>query len=155
MRRIVRSLVIPILLISAVSFGQSKDSGVERKRDPRDLPASTDLVESVAIELAEVRILVTDRRGNGIVDLSRDEVKIFENGVEQEIAFLDQVSVTESTGLNEQSPTPAAVFTREGEMVTTENADIVAPTKPIRRVILAFDTRNSKLNVRDKWRDAA
>jgi VWFA-related protein len=141
-----------LLCVAAVSvFAQE----AERKKDPRDLPASTDLVESVAIELAEVRILVTDRRGAGIVDLDESEIQVFEGGVQQEIAFVERVGVTQGVGLHEQSPTPAVVYTQDGEMVATEDADVVAPTKPIRRVILAFDTRNSKLNIRDKWVAAA
>ena len=42
-----------IVLLNGVAIAQ------ERKRDPRDLPAESRLIEEVAIELAEVRVLVT------------------------------------------------------------------------------------------------
>ena len=33
--------------------------------------------------------------------------------------------------------------------------DTVLPARAVRRVILAFDVKNSKLNIREKWRQAA
>ena len=54
-------------------------------------PVNVKLTEKVEVHLAEVQILLTDKRGNPITDLKRNEIHVFENGEEKKIAFLETV----------------------------------------------------------------
>jgi len=142
------ALALPMLAQEAGETAPAK------KRDPRDLPIETDVVEEVAVELAEVSVLVTDRRGNAIVDLKPEEITVFENGKPQRLAYVDNVGGTRFAGKIDDASPPAAVYDRQGQMVDAGEIDAVLPARAVRRVVLAFDVKNSKLNVREKWRQA-
>ena len=151
-----RSFAVLLLLLGSTWLALSQDlSESDRKRDPRDLPIESDVVENVQVELAEVRILVTDRRGNPITDLKPAEVRILEGGVSQKLAYLDNIGTTRFAGNADEGPPPAAVYTQTGEMIDASSRENVMPARAMRRVILAFDIVNSKLNIREAWRAAA
>ncbi|MEE8411403.1 MAG: VWA domain-containing protein [Acidobacteriota bacterium] len=147
--------VCAALAVPALAQRADESAQPTKKRDPRDLPIETELVEEVAVELAEVSVLVTDRRGNAITDLKLEEITVFEGGKRQRLAYLDNVGGTRFAGKADDTPPPAAVYDRQGTMVDAGDIDAVMPARAIRRVVLAFDVKNSKLNIREKWRQAA
>jgi len=156
MFRSVLALSVCLALAAPVLAQQADESDKPtKKRDPRDLPIETGVVEEVAVELAEVSVLVTDRRGNPITDLRPEEITVFERGKPQRLAFLDNVGGTRFAGRVDDAPPPAAVYDRQGQMIDAGEIETVLPARAIRRVVLAFDVKNSKLNIREKWRQAA
>jgi len=150
-----RAVTTFLLLLSSTVLAFSQEPSGSGKPDPRDLPIETDVVEKVRVELAEVRVLVTDRRGNPITDLKPEEIRVLEGGTPQKLAYLDNVGSTRFAGASDDSQPPATVYTQMGETVEAGSAEDVMPAKAMRRVILAFDVSNSKLNIREKWRVAA
>jgi len=150
-----RTVSIPVICTFLALPLFAQDSGPAKKRDPRDLPVETDVVEEVAVELAEVGVLVTDRRGNAIADLKPEEITVYENGKPQRLAYVDNVGGTRFAGKLDDAPPPAATYDREGKMADAGAIDAVMPARAVRRIVLAFDVKNSKLNIREKWRQAA
>jgi len=102
---------------------------------PRSQPGTVDYQERTTVVLAEVRILVTDRQGRAITDLRPDEIRVFEADAEQRLAFL------ESASGSRERPAGASPY--------------VLPAKAVRRIVLAFDVRNSRKTAREPWRAAA
>lgn len=109
------------------------------------------LVETAVVAVAELRILVTDRSGRAIDDLRAEEVRVFEGGVEQRVAFLEPVRVGRS---DSAQPTPSVLYDREGEHPPAPEPDVL-PVQSVRRLLIAFDVRNSRKQVRERWRLAA
>ncbi len=168
-------LLAALLVVVAPLAAQQREEPPENPRFPKELfrpqpppeepaddpqdgeepPMDSGLVERAEVALAEFKVLVTDRRGRPIVDLKPEEIRVFEGGVEQKLAYLEPVTGgrPRPTGTAEIPP-PAMLYTSEGEAVASE-PEAVLPPKPVRRVVLAFDVRNSKLNARDTWKEAA
>jgi VWFA-related protein len=117
-------------------------------------PAESALKERVTVQLAEVKILVTDRAGKAITDLRPDELRVVEGGVEQKVAYLGRLSQRVGGSSEGQGPPPAPLYTADGRRVESD-ATAVLPPRAVRRVILAFDVRNGRRTVRDDWREAA
>ena len=141
-------ILVACLALVAPSAAQSDESPkTTKKRDPRELPVDSNVVEEVAVELAEVHLLVTDRRGNAISDLEPGEIQVFESGKLQRIAYMDNVGGTRIAGTKDDAPPPATVYDNQGQMVEASHVEDVLPAKAVRRVVLAFDVKNSKLNI--------
>ncbi len=148
-------LILFVCAVFALPLLAQDSAEPDKKRDPRDLPIETEVVEEIAVELAEISVLVTDRRGKAITDLKREEITVFENGKPQRLAYLDNVGGTRFAARVDDSSPPAATYDREGKMANAGAFDAVLPSRAVRRVILAFDVKNSKLNIRERWRQAA
>ncbi len=119
-------------------------------------PTPPQIEEQVQVELVELRLLVTDERGRPIADLEAEEVEVYEGGELQRIAFLEHVAeASGATTREERLPPPAPLYTPQGERVVSPEPEAVAPPKPIRRIVFAFDVKNSKKNVREEWTRAA
>ncbi|MFN6964909.1 MAG: VWA domain-containing protein [Pyrinomonadaceae bacterium] len=87
-----------ILALSVTAQSQSRrsrgysESAARTERssptDPRPMPpAGDDDVVRVKTDLVTVPVRVSSRDGRGVTDLKQSEFKIFENGVEQQIAY--------------------------------------------------------------------
>jgi len=130
MFRSVLALSVCLALAAPVLAQQADESDKPtKKRDPRDLPIETGVVEEVAVELAEVSVLVTDRRGNPITDLRPEEITVFERGKPQRLAFLDNVGGTRFAGRVDDAPPPAAVYDRQGQMIDAGEIETVLPAR--------------------------
>lgn len=118
-------------------------------------PQDSGVTESVQVVLIEFKLLVTDKNGNPITDLRPDEVKVFENGVAQDVASVDSwfTSVSDSDRGTEVS-VPVPVYSPTGE-VQEGRLVVVPPPQPVRRVFFVFDIKNSRLRIREDWRAAA
>ncbi len=120
-------------MAGGLAFSQDRDTD----------PVESDVVEKAVVALREFDLLVTDKRGRAITDLRASEVRVFEGGTEQRVAFLETVF-----GEREIA---AGVPPRE--LPDTVIPD--RPASPVRRIVLAFDAFNSTLRVRQRWLDAA
>jgi VWFA-related protein len=90
------------LSASICSFAQTDPSKQERPR--RALPTETDPQEVIKIDtdLVPVDVTVTDARGRLVRSLKKEDFKIFEDGVEREIASFNVEKI-------EGSPRPVAI----------------------------------------------
>jgi len=118
-------------------------------------PVDSGLVEKQVVALAEVRILVTDRKGQPIIDLKPDEIRLYEGDVEQRIAFLETASGARERLSGDPAPgSPLSIDATNLEDVPQETL-IVLPPRAIRRVVMAFDVSNSRKAIREQWRESA
>lgn len=116
-------------------------------------PVESGLEETADVQLVEIKVTVTDRRGRAIRDIAPEEVEVFERGKRQRLAYWSHASTAELVN-TAQAVTPTPLYDRDGEAHTAE-AEAVLPAEPVRRVILAFDPKNSRLRAREQWREAA
>jgi len=70
MKILILSLVIPGLLLTASAAGQEEPQVTIRAN----------------VEMVSLPVVVTNREGRRITDLTKDDFRVFENGIEQEIA---------------------------------------------------------------------
>lgn len=113
-------------------------------------PAGSGVEERVTVRLAEVRILVTDKRGNPVSDLRDDEIEVREDGRRRKLAYLEAFATGEkATASAEREATESADAAAERPPV------IVIPPAPRRTIVLLFDPYNSRMNDRDRWVEAA
>ena len=147
--RIGESLLLAAVLLVVDPTGA--DAAQESEDPP---PAQSSLEERVKVQLVEIKILVTDRQGRPVTDLRPEEVRVLQKGVEQKLAYLERLSQRTHDVPGIETPPPSPVYTADGAKVESDVAAVLPP-RPVRRVIFAFDVRNSKIRVRDDWREAA
>ncbi|MCP3978047.1 MAG: VWA domain-containing protein [bacterium] len=109
------------------------------------------VTERVTVELVEIKVRVADGKGRPVTDLSQDEVRVFQGGREQRMAYFEPLS---RRGL-EAPVTPVPLYDGRGQAQELPATEAVLPPKPVRRIVLAFDPRNSRMPVRENWRRAA
>lgn len=94
-------IFVTLIFLSGPQFGQSgRVTGYSETPAPPDQPAvrektskpveshpETDGVIRVETDLVVIPVQVSEKKGRPVVDLKQQEFKIFENGVEQEIAY--------------------------------------------------------------------
>ena len=123
-------------------------------------PQRIDAEEQVTVLLAEVQILVTDRKGNPITDLKPDEIVVRERGKERRIAYLEPFATRNLVARVLPEATPVESTGEEGEAAAEpspagiEAVPIPAPP-PQRWIVLLFDGFNSRVQDRPKWVQAA
>ena len=93
------------------------------------------LQETSGVDAVLVPVVVTDRRGRFVRNLTRDDFRVFEDGVEQEIDYFDPedvpldivVAIDISTSMRESMDTLKAVMkTFLGELAPTDQVSLVA-----------------------------
>jgi len=129
-------------------------SGAAAAQQDAPPPRESGVEERVEVQLVEVKVIVTDKDGNPVTDIRPDEVRVQENGEPQKLAFFELVSEHGLLTDHRTVTRPVPVYDARGE-VTRGDTDVVLPPKPVRRVIFVFDPRNSRMRVRDEWREAA
>src|SRR2546430_16327455 len=94
-----RSIILPVLLSSALSLS---------------LAAQEKIVETIEVRIANIDVVVTDRAGNPVSGLTKDDFELFENGKPQTITNFYEIrpgseAVVISTGTTTSTPpaTPA------------------------------------------------
>jgi len=68
--------VVWVLLLSGLTAGQKKEEG----------PGKEQVTIRADVEMVSLPVVVTDKTGRRITDLTKDDFRVFENGVQQEIA---------------------------------------------------------------------
>lgn len=140
-------LVLALLLAVTQAVGQEGDDGEI---------VDSGIEERLNVVLVELKVLVTDKDGNPITDLKAEEVEVTEGGRPQRLAFVESWVTAESdSALSTNDSIPAPVYSATGEEVQPEPLEAIPPPKPVRRVIFIFDINNSRLRIREDWREAA
>lgn len=90
-----------LLAFSLASFGQSPRRPPQKRTtipaqpvpepSPQPTPAETETLK-IDTNLVTIPVIVTDRTGHYLPDVQQDELTIFEDGVQQKIAFFQKVS---------------------------------------------------------------
>ncbi len=145
-------LVPPLCMLLSLAAGTHVSAQQEREREPID----SGIEEQVEIVLIEFKLLVTDKQGRPITDLRPEEVSIFEGRRPQKLAFVESWLTADSAPeLAPVAEIPTPVYSATGEESVPEPIALVPPPKPVRRVLFIFDIRNSRIRVREEWREAA
>ena len=85
MNRLRFSRVTSILLAAAITVGPLV---AQQRQQTGELPK---LTESIDVRVIGVDVVVTDRKGNPVTGLSKDDFQIFENGIEKPISNFFEV----------------------------------------------------------------
>src|SRR2546423_6575073 len=90
MKPLLRGLVVSILFLSVAVSAQTQ----KPKPEPVETPPPDQDIEKLKIDtnLVTVPVIASSRTGAYIADLKKEEFKITEDGVAQEIAFLASVN---------------------------------------------------------------
>ena len=67
-------------------------------------PEKQDPVIRVVTELVELRVVVTDKKGHPITDLTREDFVLLEDGKPQEISFFSAVEIATSEASDRVDP---------------------------------------------------
>jgi Ca-activated chloride channel family protein len=78
--------ILPVLLFGFVTVSQVR---AQQNAPSKPLAPPEDDVIRVETSLVTLPVKVSDRRGKVVYDLSREQFRVFENGVEQEIAYFE------------------------------------------------------------------
>ncbi|MGA8810177.1 MAG: VWA domain-containing protein [Thermoanaerobaculia bacterium] len=81
MKRLHFSRVTSLVLVAALTAGPL---AAQQKNPPA--PETPKLTESIDVRVIGVDVVVTDKKGNSVTGLTRDDFQIFENGVEKPIS---------------------------------------------------------------------
>ncbi len=151
--------VVALVVVLAVAAAVTGAAGAgpppgPRGNDGKEAPLPTDHEDQVTVRLAEVQILVTDRRGNPVTDLRPEEVTVYERGKKRKLAFLEPFTSRGSVTVPLPEPTP---LVEKGEETPepAEQAPVIPPPPPRRRIVLLFDLWNSRTQDRKRWIEAA
>lgn len=150
--RMGRFTVVAVLgclcLFLVVAGAQEADS------PPAAVPSSVE--ETVTVVLAEVEILVTDKEGNAITDLRKDEITVRESGKRRKLAVLESFATRDLSARITATAVP--LYSNVIGEVEDETAepDVYWPPPPaVRHIILLFDAYNSRTQERRRWVQAA
>src|SRR5262245_20430659 len=117
--------ILPLLLQSLLATTTTVQTNQKPSEQDERIRLKTDLIE--------LRAVVTDKRGNAIVDLKKEDFELMENNKPQEVSFFSIVKIP-GRGETARAAAPAAA------------APTVAPTAtrpaeaPARTVVLYVDT---------------
>jgi len=113
--------ILALLLLAATPLAAQKK--------PAE-PEAPKLVETIDVRIINVDVIVTDKRGNFIPNLTRDDFEIYENNVPKPITNFYEVEGSIAKNVVGEAPVP--------EPATTSKSDAV-PENMKRRVIFYID----------------
>ncbi|HEV7574070.1 MAG TPA: VWA domain-containing protein [Thermoanaerobaculia bacterium] len=128
MKRLHFSRVTSLVLIAAMNAFTAGPLAAQKKNQPA--PETPKLSESIDVRVIGVDVVVTDKKGNSVTGLTKDDFQIFENGTEKPISNFYEI----------EGKTAA-----QAVVVPTPGAPAVAPPKEEineqlrRRIILYID----------------
>ena len=141
------------LLLCGMALPAARAQDAPEKKTP---PVESGIQEKIQVVLIEFKLLVTDKAGRPVTDLRPEEVKVLENGDVQELAFVESwLTVRSDSALGLEGSVAATAYSPTGEEVRPGHVAEVPPPKPSRRIMMAFDVRNSRIRIREEWRKAA
>lgn len=106
--------------------------------------------EEIAVEVVEVEVRVTDRKGRPITDLPRDDFRLFVDGVPVEVQYFEEVRETDAAG----EPTRPAEPAEPGRVPAVQSGTDGRARPPEQYVVVFLDqvhlsTTGRKQLVRD------
>jgi len=120
-----RAILLALSLLSQTAFVNA-----QQQQQPTAPPSDEEEVVRLNTELVQLRAVVTDRKGQPVEDLKKEDFEVFENGQPREVNFFSVERVPASPGA---APTP-------GETRTTPGARTPDRVPPARTVVLFVDT---------------
>jgi Ca-activated chloride channel family protein len=133
------AVLIRLFLLGALWAGLSHSSAQEQKPPPVDQSASDIDVVRVSTNLVTVPVSVMDRQGRFIPDLKQEQFHIYEDGIEQPIAYFE----------NAEKPFTVALMLDTSDSTRFKLKDIqdaalefIEQLRPDDRVIVAAFDRN-------------
>jgi VWFA-related protein len=136
--RLIRGLIRLFLLV-ALCAGLSQSYSQQQKPPPVDQSASDIDVVRVSTSLVTVPVSVMDRQGRFIPDLKQEQFRIFEDGIEQPIAYFE----------NAEKPFTVALMLDTSEstrfkLIDIQNAalEFIEQLRPDDKVIVAAFNKN-------------
>lgn len=112
------------------------------------------LEERVEVLLVETVVRVSDRKGNPLPGLTREDVEVSEGGDPRRVGYFEPfLSQRTEVGIGDRAPV-AALYDETGTAVASTEATVLPP-RPARRIVIAFDVANSKIRSRRRWKEAA
>ena len=106
---------VGLILLVGLSTPISHSIQAQKKKPKQPTAAETeDDVVRVSTTLVTVPVSIKDRKGKPILHLTREDFRLFEDGVEQNIAYFDppeaQISESENAALKVQKPLTIALL---------------------------------------------
>ena len=94
---------------------------------PKQQPAAEvpKLVESVDVRVINIDVVVTDRKGNRVTGLSKDDFELYENGVQKPISNFYEVAAEPKAVTASTTPAPAAPTTAKEEIPDNQKRRII------------------------------
>ena len=90
-----RSLVFLSLLLSLPAFAQT------------ETPAAPQFGEEIEVRVIDVDVVVTDRQGNPLTDLTREQFEIYEDGKRIDVDYFSRIVGGRIADLPAPAPAPA------------------------------------------------
>jgi VWFA-related protein len=137
------SLAALAALLGGAARGQSEE------------PEESSVEERIEVQLVEIKVSVRDGLGNPVTDIGADEVRVFENGRRQKLAFFEPVAEQGWATMSADQPAAATLYDTAGGPTGDASDVVVLPPKPTRRIFFVFDVWNSRRPIREEWRTAA
>jgi VWFA-related protein len=131
-----RALVLGGLLTAAALASEPQPSAT-----PTTAPAEETFYEAIQVRTAEVEVVVTDRKGNRITGLGREEFTLYEDGQSVELTGFAAFAPAA-----EQAPTAAG----SAELVAPPPPQPVAAPKPTASVVVLLDNQSLTLSGRKR-----
>lgn len=151
-RRLYRAALLLMALSAAPTTAREQPT-----TPPPPPPRPSGLEERVDVRVAEFKLLATDRQGKPVTDLKPEELVVIEDGQERKLAYFERVvsrAADATWGLETTAPVALHPPGEKAAEVETPAA-VVPPPPPVRRVLLGFDVKSSKMVSRERWRLAA
>jgi VWFA-related protein len=99
-----------VVLIAALTAGPLAAQQAAQPKSPQPQPEMPKLTENIDVRVIGVDVVVTDKKGNAVTGLTKDDFQIFENGIEKPISNFSEIegkSVTQAVKV----PVPGAPAT--------------------------------------------
>ena len=133
------AVLIRLFLLGALCTGLSHSSAQEQKPPPLDQSASDIDVVRVSTNLVTVPVSVMDRQGRFIPDLKQEQFHIFEDGIEQPIAYFESAEKPFTVALMLDTSDSARFKLKDIQDAALE---FIEQLRPDDRVIVAAFDRN-------------
>jgi VWFA-related protein len=124
-----RALVLAALLPAAALADEAQPSAT-----PTTARAEDAFYEAIQVRTAEVEVVVTDRQGNRVTGLGREELTLYEDGERVEL-----------TGFAAYAPDAAPAPAGTAELVAPPPAPVAAAPRPTASVVVLIDNQSLTL----------
>ncbi|MCD4748715.1 MAG: VWA domain-containing protein [Thermoanaerobaculales bacterium] len=148
MSRFLRVCVFALLLVaSGIPVGANEEAG--RENDPENQPiGGLSFQEEIELTVVNVVAFVTDKKGEAITGLSKEDFRIFQDGQERQISHFELYTEELFRSRNEMSEEGAAPSSKETDAEITE----VLPTLADQPLYLVLYVDNENLRPLDRNR---
>lgn len=131
---------LPLVLVAGMSLAVPVFP--QQQPPPQPAPASTFFSETIEVRIINVEAVVTDRKGQPVTGLTKDDFEVYENGKKQELTNFAEVRVPQGAPIAARggaaSPAPAAATPDAAPAAAEVTGDLPAEQRS-RKVIFFID----------------